>query len=208
MNLNQRPAFFVLLLTAIFALSACGISNDSLPRDIPEADRSPFIGAAAPATGASAGTDRIYLIAPELPNQPMRLRAAPRDVGASAGLRLASLFGPLSTAETAARLHTAIPETLALRAATLQTNGTLIVDVNDPILSLTSTALIDAVAQIVFTASEVRNVQRVELLVDAKPHQWPGGDGALRTTPLTVFDFPGFIETTQPDFPAVPSPAA
>ena len=208
MNANQRYRNVVFLLVGAIALSACGISNDSLPRDIPEADRSPFIGAAAPATGTSAGTDRIYLIAPELPNEPLRLRAAPRDVGASAALRLTSLFGALSASEAKARLRTAIPETLQLRAATLQTNGTLIVDVTDPILSLTSTALIDAVAQIVFTSSEVRNVQRVELLVDGVAHQWPGGDGALRTAPLTVYDFPGFIETTQPDFPAVPSPAA
>lgn len=208
MSINQRHKYFALLLAGGLACTACGISNDSLPRDIPEAERSPFIGAAAPATGTSAGTDRIFLIAPELPNEPMRLRAAPRDVGSSALLRLTSLFGALSTSESSARLRTAIPETLRLRGATLQTNGTLLVDVTDPILSLTSTALIDAVAQIVFTASEVRNVQRVQLLIDGVDHQWPGGDGSLRATPLTVYDFPGFIETTQPDFPAVPSPAA
>ncbi len=208
MSARQRYRSVIALLVGTLALSACGISNDSVPRDIPEANRSPFIGAAVPATGTSAGTDRIYLIAPELPNQPLRLRAAPRDVGASGELRLTSLFGALSAAEVQARLRTSIPEKLALRAATLQTNGTLIVDVTDPILSLTSTALIDAVAQIVFTSTEVRNVQRVELLVDGAAHQWPGGDGSLRTAPLTVYDFPNFVETTQPDFPAVPSPAA
>ena len=69
-------------------------------------------------------------------------------------------------------------------------------------------ALIEAVAQIVFTALEVRNVQRVQLLVNGTSQQWPGGDGSLRTSALSAFDFPGFIETSQPNFPAVPSPNA
>jgi spore germination protein GerM len=134
------------------------------------------------------------------------LRATPRDVGPSIEARLNSLFGPLSVAETQARLLTAIPEGLNLHSATLTTNGTLTIDVTDEILSLSSGALIEAVAQIVFTALEVRNVQRVQLLVNGTSQQWPGGDGSLRTTALNAFDFPGLIETSQPNFPAVPSP--
>jgi hypothetical protein len=202
----SRRANVGLLVLATVVLSACGIANDSVPRDIPDQQRSPFLDAPVQATASAAGTDRIFLLAPELPNQPRHLRATPRDVGASATVRLQSLFGPLSVAETTARLHTAIPDGLKLRVATLQTNGTLIVDVTDQLLSLSSSALIDAVAQIVFTALEVRNVQRVELLVNGISQQWPGGDGALRNAPLTSFDFPGLIETTQPNFPAVPSP--
>lgn len=188
------------------ALSACGIANDSAPRDIAERDRPPFIGTPTQTASSATGTDRIFLLAPEVPGQPSRLRASPRDVGDSATVRLKSLFGPLTVVETKSRLSTAIPVGLQLREATLQTNGTLIVDASDQLLSLSSNALIDAVAQIVFTAFEVRNVQRVELLVDGLAQQWPGGDGSLRTTPLTTFDFPGLVETTQPDFPAVPSP--
>ena len=82
------------------------------------------------------------------------------------------------------------------------------IDVTDELLSLSSGALIESVAQIVFTALEVRNVQRVQLLVNGTSQQWPGGDCSLRTTAPSAFDFPGLIETSQPNFPAVPSPNA
>ncbi len=198
--------FLGVVALATSTLSACGIANDSAPRDIAEKQRSPFIDAPAQATATAAGTDRVFLLAPEQPDKQAHLRATPRDAGPTATVRLKSLFGPLSVGETAARLRTAVPEGLNLRVATLQTNGTLIVDVSDQLLSLSSGALIDAVAQIVFTALEVRNVQRVQLLVNGISRQWPGGDGSLRTVPLTAYDFPGLIETTQPNFPAVPSP--
>ncbi len=204
--MKARGRVALCTVAAALALTACGIANDNTPRDIPAQQRSPFIDAPVQAPTSAAGTDRIFLVAPELPDRPSHLRATPRAVGASATVRLQSLFGPLSTAETAARLGTSIPAGLKLRIATLQTNGTLIVDVSDQLLSLSSNSLITAVAQIVFTALEVRNVQRVELLVNGIGQQWPGGDGSLRTAALTAYDFPGLIETTQPDFPAVPSP--
>jgi len=195
-----------LICVAALAVSACGIANDAAPRDIPLQQRSALIDAPVQAPATSTGTDRIFLLAPQLPDQPSRLRATPRDVGPSIEARLNSLFGPLSVAEAQARLLTAIPEGLNLHSATLKTNGTLTIDVTDEILSLSSGALIESVAQIVFTALEVRNVQRVQLLVNGTSQQWPGGDGSLRTTPLNAFDFPGLIETSQPNFPAVPSP--
>ncbi|CAB4813657.1 MAG: hypothetical protein F2735_08600 [Actinobacteria bacterium] len=203
MNTRRHLA---LICVAALAMPACGIANDAAPRDIPLQQRSALIDAPVQAPATSTGTDRIFLLAPQLPDQPSRLRATPRDVGPSIEARLNSLFGPLSVAETQARLLTAIPEGLNLHSATLTTNGTLTIDVTDEILSLSSGALIEAVAQIVFTALEVRNVQRVQLLVNGTSQQWPGGDGSLRTTALNAFDFPGLIETSQPNFPAVPSP--
>lgn len=196
----------VLICVAALTMSACGIANDAAPRDIPLQQRSALIDAPVQAPATSIGTDRIFLLTPQLPDQPSRLRATPRDVGPSIEARLNSLFGPLSVAEAQARLLTAIPEGLNLHSATLKTNGTLTIDVTDEILSLSSGALIESVAQIVFTALEVRNVQRVQLLVNGTSQQWPGGDGSLRTTALSAFDFPGLIETSQPNFPAVPSP--
>lgn len=190
----------------VVLLGSCNIPSDSAPRDIAEANRVPLGGAAAPSVGANAGNDRVYLIAPDVTGAARHLRSSQRTIGASASLHLDSLFGPLSIEESSARLRTAIPEGQQLNSARLQANGTLVVDISDDILALPSNALIDAVAQIVFTAFEVDNVKRVRILVTGVGQQWPGGDGALRTAPLTVFDFQGFIETTQPDFPAVPSP--
>ena len=190
----------------VMLLGACSIAGDSTPRDIAESDRAPLGGAAAPSVGANTGNDRVYLIAPDISGAARHLRSSQRSIGPSAALHLESLFGPLSVEESSARLRTALPDGQQLRSARLQANGTLVVDISDDILALPSSGLIDAVAQIVFTAFEVDNVKRVRLLVSGVEQQWPGGDGALRAEPLTVFDFQGFIETTQPDFPAVPSP--
>ena len=195
-------------LAVLTALSGCGIDNDAAPRDIADGSRPNVTSSANQTTGASRGTDRIYLLAPDALNDARHLRPATRDVGESATQRLNSLFGALTISDVGARLRTAIPDGLRLRSAGLQNNGTLVVDVSDQMLDLSSSTLIDAVAQIVFTASEVQGVQRVELVVNGKARQWPAGDGELLANPLTVYDYPGFIESTQPAFPAIPSPGA
>lgn len=198
----------VTALAVLMAMSACGIDDDAAPRNITDGSRPNVTNSANQTTGANSGNDRIYLLAPDSLTDARHLRPATRDVGDSATQRLNSLFGALTIADVGARLRTAIPDGLRLRAAGLQTNGTLVVDVSDQILDLSSSTLIDAVAQIVFTASEVPGVQRVELVVNGKARQWPAGDGELLADPLTVYDYPGFIESTQPAFPAVPSPEA
>ena len=193
---------------ATIGLAGCGIDDDAAPQRISEANRPNLTSTESETAGPTSGTDRIYLLAPESPNDVQRLRPVSRDVGDSATQRLQSLFGLLTIVEVNARLRTAVPDGLTLHSAVLQTSGTLIVDVSDQLLDLTSSNLVDAVAQIVFTASEVRDVQRVDLLVDGEARQWPAGDGELQTGALTVYDYPGFIESTQPAFPAVPSPEA
>jgi hypothetical protein len=201
----KRPALLLVIASAVL-LAGCGIEDDGAPRDIPVGDRPALVNAATQTAEPESGTDRIYLLTPESPDQAQLLRPSPRNVGQSATLRLNSLFGALTVVELSARLHTAIPEGLTLHSAVLQSNGTLIVDVSDQLLDLSSSALIDAVAQIVFTAAEVRNVQRIDLRVDGKTRQWPTGNGALSSEPLTVYDYPGLVESSQPDFPAIPSP--
>lgn len=195
-------------LLLVAGLAGCGIDDDAAPRVIADGSGPNLASTANQTTGASSGTDRIYLLAPESPNDVGRLRPTQRDVGDSATQRLQSLFDKLTVAENSARLRTAVPDGLRLRTAVLQANGTLVVDVSDQILDLSSSTLIDAVAQIVFTAAEVPGVQRVDLVVDGTARQWPAGDGELQTDPLTVYDYPGFIESTQPAFPAIPSPEA
>jgi len=187
-------------------LASCGIEDDTAPRTIPESERVVVDNSANQTTGATRGTDRIYLLAPETPTGVQHLRATQRAVGASASRRLQSLFGELTVAEVGSRLRTAIPQGLELHSAVLQPTGTLVVDVSDQLLDLSASTLTDAVAQIVFTASEIDGVQRIDLVVDGKSRQWPAGDGELQSDPLTVYDYPGFIESTQPDFPAIPSP--
>jgi spore germination protein GerM len=82
----------------------------------------------------------------------------------------------------------------------------LTVDVSPEITELSGDLLALAVAQIVFTASEIEGVRAVRLRVDGQDQQWPKGDGETREGTLTVYDYPGLVESAQPPYPAVPSP--
>lgn len=208
MTLHRTRRLLIASAALVGILTSCGIDTDTAPREIKEGSRPNLTSTATQTPGPASGTDRIYLLAPESPTDVQRLRPTQRDVGDSATQRLQSLFGGLSIVESSSRLRTALPDGLHLHSAVLQSSGTLIVDVSDQLLDLTSTNLVDAIAQIVFTAAEVRDVQRIDLLVDGRARQWPGGDGELQTGALTIYDYPGFVESTQPAFPAVPSPAA
>ncbi len=208
-GLTPRVHRLVAGMVAVAALVGCGIQDDSAPRNIAKTDQPDLLASPRAADSSATGADRIYLLTPgDTTSDEQHLRAAPRDVGNSATERLQSLFGPLTVPELGAHLRTAIPDGLVLHSAVLQTNGTLVVDVSDKLLTLASGPLIVALAQIVFTSVEVQNVQRIAVLVDGKPEQWPVADGQLQTDPLTIYDYAGFIESTQPAFPAIPSPKA
>ncbi len=63
-----------------------------------------------------------------------------------------------------------------------------------------------AVAQIVSTATDIEGVGSVQLRIDGVPRVWPLGNGELTDRPLTQYDYPGLVESSQPAFPAIPSP--
>ena len=63
----------------------------------------------------------------------------------------------------------------------------------------------DAVAQIVFTGSELDGVRTVRIRVDGQTRDWPDGRGELQRRPLTVYDYPGLAESAQPPYPPIPS---
>ncbi len=46
----------------------------------------------------------------------------------------------------------------------------------------------------------------MRLLVDGEQREWPRSDGSQTADPLTRFDYPERNPTSQPDYPAVPSP--
>jgi hypothetical protein len=46
------------------------------------------------------------------------------------------------------------------------------------------------------------------ITIDGVRQQWPAGSGELHSEPLTRYDFPGLVLSSQPAFPSVPSPQA
>lgn len=203
----SRPGLFALLL-AVFGLlgvTACSIQPEASPRDIPLEDQGVF---GEPATGDEAtGRDRIHLLSPSDPDEPQRLRAVSRDVPSTPSGLLTSLFAGPNADERDERLDTAIPNDIELISTRL-VGQLLTVDVSDVFGELTTEGLRLAVAQIVTTATELDSVQAVRLQIDGEDRVWPRGNGELTADPLTAFDYPGLVESSQPAFPGIPSPIA
>lgn len=191
-----------LLLAACLAVAGCSIQPDAAPNDLPD-ERADVFG--EPDTGdVAAGTNRIYLLAPTDADSPQRLRSVQRDVPAAAAAVLASLFAGPNSEERQSQLDTAIPTDVELLGARL-TGSLLTVDVNDVFDELTPNGLRLAVAQIVATATDIDGISEVQLRVEGELQVWPLGSGELTDRPLTAFDYPGIVESTQPPFPAIPA---
>ncbi len=85
----------------------------------------------------------------------------------------------------------------------MSTSGVVQVDLSDELLDLSGGELTSAVAQIVFTASEIPGAESVLIRVDGATQEWPDGSGAQHRGPLTTYDFIGWAESAQPAFPVV-----
>jgi len=187
------------------ALASCSIKSEGGPRDIPQRDRGELNSDSERDAGAATGSGRIYLLTPEVPGQPRTLKSVARDVGNTPTDALRSLFKGPNSAELQARMRSAIPTGTQLN--NVRQNGpVLVVDVSNELQQLNGEALIDGVAQIVLTASEITGVSQISITIDGVRQQWPSGNGELRDRPLTRYDFPGLVVSSQPQFPSVPSP--
>ena len=190
-------------LIALAALAGCSIQPEASPNDLPD-ERANVFG--EPATGdEAAGTNRIYLLAPPDVEAPQRLRSVQRDVPPTAESVLESLFAGPNADERDAQLDTAIPADVELLDAR-PVGQVLTVDLNDVFDDLTPDGLRLAVAQIVSTATDIDGVSSVQLRIDGAPRVWPLGNGELTDRALTQYDYPGLVESSQPAFPAIPSP--
>ena len=199
----------VLLWTATVAVaaamvSACSIGPEGAPRDIAERDRRDLSGFTQTA-GAATGAGRIYLLSPEVPGQQRTLQSVARDVGDTPGNALQALFDGPNPQELQAMLRSSIPP--GTRLLNVGVDGSeVIVNVSNELQQLTGEALIDGVAQIVLTASDITGVSSVAITIDGVPQQWPASSGELQSAPLTRYAFPGLVLSSQPAFPSVPSP--
>jgi spore germination protein GerM len=205
MSRSRTSRSVCLVLAAVLGgASGCGIESDSTPRDVAANERS--LTANALSEGDEAGgTSRIYLVAPAEAGDPSLLRSTPRDVESGATPLIRSLLAGPNDEELASRLVTNIPQETEL-LSTRSSGDVLFVDISPEITELSGELLVLAVAQIVFTATEIAGVRAVRLRVNGLDQRWPKGDGETRDGALTVYDFPGLVQSAQPPYPAVPSP--
>jgi hypothetical protein len=186
-------------------LASCSISPEGSPRNIASRDRRDLSTSFDPVAGAATGSGRIYLLSPEVLGQPRTLQSVARDVGDTPANAMQALFEGPNTVELQAMLRSALPPGTRMLDVGLD-GGVLVVNVTSDLQQLTGEALIDGLAQIVLTASQITGVSGVIITVDGVRQQWPASSGELKSEPLTRYDFPGLVLSSQPAFPSVPSP--
>jgi spore germination protein GerM len=202
--MSGRTVALIRLGIAAAALSGCGLAADPTPRDLVGPELAPAAGQNEQPIRA-AGTVRVYLESvSDLSTGGVRIRAVNRDVAESANEVIAALLAGPSKDEVNEQLRTAIPMGVQVLSITA-TGTTLIVDLSGEFADLAGSNLVNAVAQIVLTATELDNIDQVRLLVEGDAPQWPNAAGELRPGALTRFDFIELVDWAQPAFPAVPS---
>ncbi|MGK0276558.1 MAG: spore germination protein GerM [Ilumatobacter sp.] len=193
----SRRILAALLAGALTA--SCAISEDATPVEIPPDQRGLF--GAQPTGDVAAGNNRVFLVNSASGG---KLRSVLRAGSSDAEGIFKSLFAGPNEAEADSGLSTFLPEGIELNNARVRVRS-LTLDVNDVFDELTAVALRTAVAQIVATASEIDGVEQVRIQIDGENQVWPVGDGENTDRRLTVYDYPGFIESSQPAYPAIPS---
>ncbi|MFN3254658.1 MAG: GerMN domain-containing protein [Ilumatobacter sp.] len=190
-----------ILTVALAALAGCSIREDTVPRDIPS-DRVGGFGDIA--TGdAAVGASRIFLLTPPGADDQRQLRAVPRTVTGGPEALLRSLFAGPNPTEIQASLSTAIPPELQLDSARA-VGRVLTIDIDDGLAELSDSGVRSALAQIVATATQLDGVERVRIRVFGENQAWPTGNGRLVDEPLSIYDYPGLLESSQPAFTALP----
>ena len=203
-----RTAMFRLVVGAValvFVAAGCSIDPEGTPRDIGPRDQLDLNANFDQPAGAATGSGRIYLLSPEILGQPHTLQSVARDLGGTPADAIQALFEGPNTVELQEKLRSAIPPGTRLLGIS-EDGGELVVDISNELQQLTGEALIDGVAQIVLTATAVSGVSSVSITIDGVPQQWPAGSGELQSDPLTRYDFPNLVLSSQPAFPSVPSP--
>ena len=194
--MNWRRSGRLLLGLAIVA--GCGIQTDDQPRAIPGAE--PVVGAEAGGGAASGGTLRIYLVAP---GEQRLLRSVPRSATTARNLIEILLDGP-NEEELQAGWISQIPADTQL--LNLNTRGTtLFLDLTADLTALPAPVQPQALAQIVYTAAELEGVTGVQITIEGEAQPLPKGNGDATTGLLRPYDYPGYIQTSQPAYPALPA---
>jgi hypothetical protein len=182
------------------AVSSCGVQPDAAPRDLPEEERTIAVEA-GPAGSDASGANRIFLVAP---GEERLLRSVSREAATRAELIEILLAGP-NDEELAAQYSSFIPSSTELISARTQ-GQTFFINLSGGITELSGANLAQAVAQIIYTASELDGVETVRLRADDEELAWPIWP-SLETTsnPLSIYDYPNLVVTAQPEFPPLPA---
>jgi len=203
---TRYAAALALAVVGVGGLGGCGVSTDSKPHEISESNVPEGLldgETSSPGAAASAGEGgeptQVWFLQGE--NDDVRLVARERTVRrpktARGVLEALLLDGPNET-ERAFDITTAIPSSTTLASPPeLTDDGVLVIDLSQGLFEVMGDELRNAYAQIVCTATEVRQVRSAEFEIDGSPTPAFDGNGRSTRRPLRCEDYAGLLE--EPD---------
>lgn len=188
--MTRRPVTAAAAVMSVFLLAGCGVPTDREPRplakdDVPfgllDATSTTTTTVATPATTAPV---EIFLVAGD------RLVPVARHVAAppSPATTLARLLDGPTREERASGLRTAIAAEAEVEVVTAKA-GTVRLDLDQSFAELEGREQVLALAQVVFTATGLQDVDGVVFTLAGKPVEVPTADGTLRTGLLRAAHF-------------------
>lgn len=166
--------------------TACGVRSDATPRNLAVESVPYGLLESAPTTSTSAPT-------PSVPREVVfvffvkddRMVAIVRQVNAppTVAKALTSLLFGVQEDEFAQGLRSAIDPTAALQARALDP-ATYLVDLSSQFAQGPSKEQVFALAQIVYTATQLTGVTGVRFTLDGVPIEVPTGSGSLTSDPV------------------------
>lgn len=178
------------LVAVVVLLTACSLSTDSEPRDVLDEEEPTLVNTTVGATPEAGTGSTVYFLGPDDGTAQSTLVAVSRAPATNPGELLTTLLeGPTVPEQQELGVRSAIPAGTRVLDSAVDGQGTLTLDLSSEFLANAGDVLLDAVAQVVFTASESIGVRRVRLLVEGETQDWPTSTGSTMREPLSVYDF-------------------
>lgn len=194
----RRPLLVVsLLLTAALLASSCGVVANDAPQaiaseNLPAGLLDPNPGTSTTLAGSPSTTAvPVYFIV-RVGDQD-RLAEVTREVNepTSAGDRIGALFSQPTADEADSGITSSIPADLVLLDDPVlsEETGVLTVNLSSELFGIQSAELTRAVAQIVYTVTELTDVLKVRFLVDGEATPVPNDDGVEKEAAVGKADY-------------------
>jgi spore germination protein GerM len=193
---HRRAAAVLLSLLLAAAVAGCGLPTDDEPREL-SADAVPFDLLAAPTTTlpGSPPADRSQIVNLYFRNDERlvpvpTLVAAPSDSTSSQPTPDAVITALLETesSELDRGVRSAIPPDTTL-VDTRRAGDVLTIDLSEAFTTVESNLLIFAVAQLVYTSTELSGINRVRFAIEGERISVPDDEGVEQEGPVSPSDY-------------------
>jgi spore germination protein GerM len=190
---GRRRTLALVLVTAAL-LAGCGVQGDGAPRAlspdvVPDELMAPSTTSVEADEPESGAVTTVYLVDNREKLRPV-LRTLSNPILITKALN--ALLEGATDEEADDGLRSEVPNGTRVNGIDRLGRDVIAVDLSEQFAETTADGELLAQAQIVFTVSELPNVEGVLFLVEGRPREGADDDAKLTSSPLTVEDFEDF----------------